>query len=99
MKKRVGFVTNSSSSSFIITNKTDEILTSEEVVLKLMKRILEDAKDRFTLEPGESIEYECGDDCFSDGEFEYFIHNQVDGSSTSNFNFEDIGVELYESHH
>ena len=72
MKARRDFVTNSSSSSFVICNNTNETLTSEDIVRKLFERILEDAKDRFILEPGESLVYECSDD-LSDGEFEVFI--------------------------
>lgn len=99
MKARRDFVTNSSSSSFVICNNTNETLTSEDVVRKLFERIIEDAKDRFILEPGESIVCECSDH-LSDGEFEVFIHNTFGGwGSASAYNTDDISVEFKESHH
>ena len=99
MKARRDFVTNSSSSSFVICNNTNETLTSEDIVRKLFERILEDAKDRFILEPGESLVYECSDH-LSDGEFEVFIHNTFGGwGSSSAYNTDDISIEFEESHH
>ena len=99
MKIRHDFVTNSSSSSFIISNNSNEALSSEEVIMKLFEKIIEDAKGRFEIAPGESIEYECGDSYY-DGAFENFIHNTFGGwNSTSVYENDDVTIKFGESHH
>ena len=95
MKVRKDFVTNSSSSSFIISNNSNEVLTSEDIARKLFENIIEDAKDRFILGLGDSIIYECGDHP-DDGAFEMFIHNIYD---KYHFKCDDISIEFHESHH
>lgn len=98
-KCRHDFVTNSSSSSFIITNKSNEYLTSREVAEKLLEKILKDSEGRFELAPGESIEYTCGDHC-EDGAFENFIHQEFCGWYISDlYKSDDISVEFGESYH
>lgn len=98
-KCRQDFVTNSSSSSFIITNNSNEHLTSREVIMKLFEKILEDAEGRFELAPGESISYECGDHD-DDGAFENFIHNEFGGWFPSSlYESCDVNIEFKESHH
>ena len=100
MKVRRDFVTNSSSSSFIISNNSNKILTSEEVAIKLFEKIIEDAKDRFILEPGESITYECGDSCSYDGLFEVFIHDTFGGWGNIHiYDNDDVSIDFEESHH
>lgn len=99
MKTRTDYVTNSSSSSFIISNNSDKTMTSEEVAKKMFEKIIEDAKDRFELLPGESIDYECSDH-YDDGEFECFIHNAFGAWGYSSvFENDEVSITFAESHH
>lgn len=93
------FVTNSSSSSFLITNNSDETMTSKDIAMALLSKIIEDADGRFILAPGESIRYECGDH-EDDGAFENFIHSGFSGWGCSErYGNGDVSVDFLESNH
>ena len=98
MKERIDFVTNSSSSSFIITNKTDKHLTSKEIALALVSKILKDAEDKFELEPGEERTIVCGDSLCEDGAFEVFMHYHVDHDWNGLFENDLVDVDFCESY-
>lgn len=101
MKSRCGFVTNSSSSSFIIRNTSDKEMTPKEIAMSLFERIIEDADNAipYPLSPGQEIEIECED--HYENYFETFIHNEC-GGIFSDWNYNvlgDIEIEFVESHH
>lgn len=108
------FVTNSSSSSFIIINNTDHPMTSCQFAAKLFEKgfpdendfgysvdeIIASAKDMFVLQPHDSIEIECEDDF--ENLFETYIHNELgewQWNNASELLSDDIDVYFDESHH
>lgn len=98
MKVRKDFVTNSSSSSFILHNNTDKDLNCREFVMELMKQILDDAEaENITIPAHGSTKIECSDH-LDDGAFEYFIHNVVGNDWASNgcFEYRSDGVNYFE---
>lgn len=56
------YYSESNTKKFIITNNGDNVMTSEDFAKELFFKIFRDAKDKFILMPGKSIQIECSDD-------------------------------------
>ena len=81
---------------FIITNNTNGNMTSEDFAKNLFYKIIRDAKDKFILTPGKSIEIECSDDW--ENLFEKYLIDNFEGtwSHGDAFMCNDIGVKYVE---
>lgn len=90
------YYSESKTHKYIITNKTDRNMTSEEFAQNLFMRIFRDAKDRFILTPGKSIQIECNDDW--ENLFEAYLINNFDNAwgRGDSYISDDIGVRLLE---
>lgn len=63
---------------FIITNNSDVFMTSEEFAIKLFSKIIHDAKDKFILMPGKSIQIGCSDNLYN--MFEKYLFDNFSGT-------------------
>lgn len=103
MKIRLDFVTNSSSSSFIITNNSNETIDKYDFARMLFEKLYKDVENFCmpTLAPGESCEVECTDHP-DENALETYIHNNFDSDwwqPGKYFMSDKIKIEYHESHH
>ena len=63
---------------FIITNNTGRDITSEEFARHLFYKIIRDAKDKFLLKAGKSIQIECVNDW--ENYFDAYMIDNFDGA-------------------
>lgn len=97
MKTRFDFVTNSSSSSFVIRNNTDHDMTSRDVAECIFSRLLETSEGLFDVPAGGSIVFEADDGAEA---FERFIHNEYGHwSDFGRYHDDDVEIKFHESHH
>jgi len=86
------YYSESKKHKFIITNNTASNMTSEEFAKNLFYRIIRDAKDKFVLTSGKSIEIECTDD-WEDLFDKYLIDNFAGAwSHGDSYTSNDIGI-------
>lgn len=89
------YYSESTKYKFIITNKTDRNMTSEEFAKELFWKVFRDAKDKFILTPGKSIQIECSDDW--ENLFDtYIAKNFDDWGSGETFISDAISIRKFE---
>lgn len=90
------YYSESKTKKYVITNKSGSNMTSEDFAKNLFMRIIRDAKDRFVLTPGKSIQIECHDDW--ENLFDAYLINNFDNAwgNGDAFMSDDIGIKLVE---